>query len=188
MRCFLALDLPDDVTGTLDRLAARLSIGRHVPPEDMHLTLAFFEDAPLDALDELHLSLEMMAPPAMTLTVKGTDIFGSQQPRSLHVCVDGGTVLPAFQGKIAGHARAAGLTLPHRRFVPHITLARFANRLPPEDTARIGRFLAAHGDFALPAFVPSWVTLYRSTLGRDGPRYDILERYPFFPHSAVDGR
>lgn len=177
MRCFLALDLPEDLTDALDRLAARLSVGRHVPPEDMHLTLAFFEQATLDALDDLHLSLSMLALPAMPLTVSGADIFGSAQPRSLHVCIEGGDTLPAFQRKIAGFARAAGLTQPHRRFVPHITLVRFANRMPAEDTARVGRFLQAHGDFRWPAFAAPSFALYQSTLGADGPRYDLMERY-----------
>jgi len=177
MRCFLALDLPEDVADGLDRLAARLTVGRHVLPEAMHLTLLFMEDAPLSALEELHMQLEMTPPPPMALSIAGVDIFGSDPPRSVHGVVKGTASLVDYQRKVATFARRSGIALPHRRFVPHITLARFANRLPPEDTARIGRFLQAHGDFTWPAFAVPSVSLYRSTPGSDGGRHDVLHTY-----------
>lgn len=177
MRAFLALELPEEVTDRLDRLAARLAPGRHVLPEDMHLTLAFFEDAAPTQLEDLHLALDMAGPPLLRLAIRGADVFGSDPPRSLHVKVTG-PGLSAYQAKVATMARRAGLDLPHRRFVPHVTLARFGAGIPAEDVARIGRFLQAHGDVSVPDFVPPAVALYRSTLGADGPRYDLLERYP----------
>ena len=179
MRAFVALDIPEDVTDGLERLQSKLPPGRHVLPEDMHLTLAFFEHATPDQLGDLDLQLEMAAPPLFSLALHGVDIFGADPPRSLHTLARGHG-LPEYQRKISVMARAAGLNLPHRRFVPHITLARFARGMLPEDVARVGRFLAAHGDFTWPAFTPPAVALYQSTLTPDGPRYDLLERYEVY--------
>ncbi|WP_108483023.1 RNA 2',3'-cyclic phosphodiesterase [Oceaniglobus ichthyenteri] len=180
MRAFLALDLPEDVTDGLERIQAHLRTGRHVLPEDMHLTLAFMGDVTLAQLDELHLSLEMAAPPLLHLHLSALDTFGTDPPRSLHVLAHGDG-LPDYQRKITTMVRNAGIALPARRFIPHVTLARFPNRIAPDDLARIGRFLSAHGDFKWPAFVPPAVALYQSTLTDDGPRYDLLERYPLYP-------
>jgi len=177
MRVFVALDLPDDVADGLDSLAGRLHTGRHVPSDDMHLTLAFIEDAPPDALEELHMRLEMLTRPLPQLTLRGVDVFGSEHPRSVHVRVEGGVALSDLQSAVTRHVRRAGIALPRRRFVPHVTLARFAARMAPDDTARVGRFLSAHGDWTWPAFTAPSLSLYQSTLSVDGPRYDLLERY-----------
>lgn len=178
MRSFLALDLPEDVAGLLADIAARLPVGRHVPEDDLHVTLVFLANARLDRLEEIAMTLEMLTPPVLPLRVAGLDIFGSAAPRQIHARIDGGAALGAFQAKTAQIARRAGVDLPHRAFVPHVTLVRFPRQMPPEDHARIGRFLSARADLSLPDFVPPSMTLYQSTLTDDGPRYDVLESYP----------
>ncbi len=50
--------------------------------------------------------------------------------------------------------------------------------MPPDDHAWLGRFLSAHGSFCCRAESVEAISLYRSTLGSDGPRYDLLETYP----------
>ena len=75
-------------------------------------------------------------------------------------------------------ARRCGIALPHRRFVPHVTLARFPHRMPPEDHGRLGRFLSAHGNACLPPAMATELHLYRSTIRSDGARHDLLETYP----------
>lgn len=177
MRVFVALDLPDGVIDALARLQSKLGAGRHVPPDDLHLTLVFIAEAPLDALEELHMRLDMMTMPLAPLRIAGADVFGSNPPRSLHMTVEGDAPLRDLQKKVANAARLSGLGLPYRRFLPHITLARFSRQLDDTDMGRVGRFLQAHGDWTLPAFVPPALSLYRSTLGADGPRYDLLESY-----------
>jgi 2'-5' RNA ligase len=82
-----------------------------------------------------------------------------------------------LQRKIATAAMRAGVDLPARRFVPHVTLGRFRPP-PPEDRMRLERAVAMQGGFrAGPVPVTDFV-LYRSTLSRHGSRYDELARYP----------
>src|SRR6056297_1470868 len=149
MRVFAALDPSEEVRDRLVQLQDKLTVGRHVPADDLHLTLVFVEDAPLPALEELNLDLETLTPPLPALSLKGVDVFGNDPPRSLHVAVENDAALIALQKKVEGFARRAGLRLPHRRFVPHITIARFPHTMEPADMAKIGRFLQAHGDWTL---------------------------------------
>ncbi|EKE45424.1 2'-5' RNA ligase [Oceaniovalibus guishaninsula JLT2003] len=179
MRVFVAIDLPEDARDHLDRIAGLLPVGRHVPADDMHLTLAFLADAQRDLLAEIDMALDMLPPPTFGLRVAGLDLFGPQDaPRSLHAVIDGGPPLIALQAKVATLVRRAGADLPHRRFVPHVTLARFTRHMPPDDLARLGRFLAARGDTAFGPFAADGLSLVQSTLMPDGPRYDILACYP----------
>ncbi|SFG51514.1 2'-5' RNA ligase [Palleronia marisminoris] len=178
MRAFLALTPPDALVDALSALLSALNCGRHVDDDDLHLTLAFFPEVTLAELEELNLTLEMMRPGAVPLHVTGLGTFGSSDPRSLHAAVAPDPALMYLQKKVETAARRSGIDLPHRRFVPHITLARFPNRMPPEDHARIGRFLEARGNFRFDPVAVDEVALIQSTLGPDGARYDLLESYP----------
>ena len=177
MRAFLALTPPAALTEALSALSSRLKCGRHVDEDDLHLTLAFFSDVSLAELEELNVALEMIRPGPVSLRVAGLGMFGTNDPRSLHATVEHDPGLLHLQKKVETIARRSGIDLPHRRFVPHITLARFPNRMPPEDHAKIGRFLEAHGDFRFDPVTLDEVDLYQSTLGPDGARYDLLESY-----------
>ncbi|WP_102108795.1 RNA 2',3'-cyclic phosphodiesterase [Oceaniglobus roseus] len=181
MRAFLALDLPDDPADQAERLQSRLTVGRHVPADDLHLTMVFLGDATAEQLEELHQRVEMMAWPPLSLRIAGADVFGGAQPRALFLRVDPDPVLTGFQKKLETFARQAGIALPHRRFVPHVTLARFNPPLGEVEAAKIGRFLQAHGDWTLPPFAPEALTLYRSHLRPEGPLYEVLSRYGPLP-------
>ncbi len=178
MRTFLALDPPDTLRDPLDALVEGLRCGRHVDVDDLHLTLAFMADAPLPALEELNLDLEMLRPGPVPLEIRGLGTFGAENPRSLHAAVVPHPALLHAQKKVATAVRRAGIDLPRTRFVPHVTLARFPHRMPPEDHARLGRFLSAHGSFRLERHVVEAVSLYRSTVTHEGARYELLESYP----------
>jgi 2'-5' RNA ligase len=178
MRAFIALDLPDDTVTALERLQAALPVGRLVPGEDMHLTLGFLGDrVSLPQLDEIHEGLDALPWPQLSLTPRGLDLFKPEQPTSLHVRIVADPALSALHRRVEAIARGAGLALPRRRFVPHVTLARFPATLAADQVARIGRFLQAHGAFAAPPFAPPALSLYRSHLGGEAPHYECLARY-----------
>ena len=177
MRVFLALDLPSGWPDALGRLQDALKVGRHIDEDDLHLTLAFLGEVALPPLEELNLALEMLRTPPLWLAVQGLDTFGSERPRSLHARVAPNEALLHLQRKIATAVRASGIALPHSRFIPHVTLARFPASMAEGDHARLGRFLQAHGDFTLPPAASTSLSMIRSTLGPDGARHELLERY-----------
>ncbi len=180
MRIFVALDPPPELRDALSTLQDKLIVGRHVPDDDLHLTLVFLPEIRLPELDELALDLEMLSSGPVAIEIAGLDIFGAENPRSLHAVVTPSPALIHLQAKVATLVRRAGIDLAHRRFVPHVTLARFPARMPPEDHARLGRFLQAHGDWSHPAVAPETLSLYQSTLREDGPRYDPLFSRPLY--------
>ena len=82
-----------------------------------------------------------------------------------------------LQAKVETAARGAGVALPARRFVPHVTLARLPERLAGRDAAGGGGGGARRLP-RLPAVPVEDFRLYRSHLGGAGPLYEELARYP----------
>ena len=177
MRIFVALDLPDDLRDAASRLQDRLTTGRHVPEDDLHLTLAFVPHIGVPQLDDLALDLEMLSVSPLMLDAAGLGIFGGGRPRNLHVRVALSHTLAHLQAKVATLIRRAGVPLPRAHFVPHITLVRFPATMAPDAHARLGRFLQAHGDWSHVPVPATAITLYQSTLTDDGPRYDPLQSH-----------
>lgn len=175
LRLFAALPLPEAVT---DRLAAlqRGLEGRLVAPEAMHVTLAFFGEIDEAQAEDLHSTLSRVSAPAFALWLDGAGCFGGDRPDLIYAAIRPDPALAHLQGKVAQAGRLAGLAIPARRYVPHVTLARYApGKLAAAQAARL---VAARTAFlAGPVAVKGFV-LYRSDLGRGGPRYTVLAEYP----------
>lgn len=178
-RAFVAIALPDRVRSALATVLEGLRAGRAVDEETLHLTLLFLGEQDDAALEELHDTLSAVAEPGFDLTLAGLGTFGGARPRTLWLGVRPEPRLVALQKAVARAARRAGLDLPHRRFVPHVTLARFREGAAAgEDFAR---FAAAHAGLALPAFPVRSFALFSSLLRPGGPVHEELASYKLRP-------
>ncbi|WP_084299586.1 RNA 2',3'-cyclic phosphodiesterase [Leisingera caerulea] len=177
MRAFLGLPLPDAALDALERVQEGLTVGRHVPAENMHLTLAFLDDQPEAALQALHQLLAEISTPPLTLSFRGLDTFGGKLPRVLAAEVQKTPELTQLRSRVRSACRDAGMDLSRERFRPHVTLARFPRHLEAGQVEKIARFLAEAAGFRLDCEAESFA-LYQSTLAPDGARYDVLAEYP----------
>ncbi|NKX42993.1 RNA 2',3'-cyclic phosphodiesterase [Roseicyclus persicicus] len=176
MRAFLALPIPDETVDALLRLQSAIPFGKPVPEENLHLTLAFLDDAPEDALEDLHDLLTGLRWPPVEIRFTGLDSFTEMERGLIFAAVDRSDALQGLHDRLASLCRSAGLDLPRRRFRPHVTLMR-ANRRPEGRTR--DRLAAALGPVAdLPGFTARAVTLYRSTLTPRGALHEALASYP----------
>ena len=176
IRAFLAFPLPEALAHRLSVVQHRLPLPRPVPMEDLHLTLVFLDSQPEPVLEELHHSLAALSLPAPALRLDGIGSFGGAEPVSLHALIAPDPRLTALHAKLAQAARGAGIAVPARRYVPHVTLARF--RRGEADAPALERALAALGPVTSDPWVPGELVLYRSVLRPGGPVYDPLAAYP----------
>jgi len=176
LRVFVALPIPDVVRSRFALLQVLLPLPRQVPPENFHLTLAFLGEVARPALEELDTALGMVSVPRFELRPERLGIFGGTRPRSVHVGFAPEPLLDRLSGKVAQAARRCGIAVESRRFLPHVTLARF--RPEEADQARLERAVAGAGPLGIPAFDVDSFVLYRSHLRHDGAQYDELVRYP----------
>ena len=176
MRSFLALDVPDDLARHIASAQSRLGVGRMVPRENLHVTLAFLDDQPESVLEELDRDLGALSQDRFPLDVTGYAHFGKSRPRIAYLGVASSAPLLSLHQAVRRAARAAGIALSHERYIPHITIARFSgsdvgDALPAvQALARLPIQCAPFDVFGF--------TLYGSTLTPTGPRYEPLASYP----------
>lgn len=177
MRAFVALDLPEPMRRALTRLQAGLTVGRPVPEENLHLTLAFLDEVTDTTAHEIAEALEGARLPPVTLALSGLELFGGRRPAVLAVGA-AGQGLEQLHAKVMRIAREAGVTLSRTRFRPHVTIARFSREMGAEEQARLREFLSLNGTFSLPAEPVHSVTLTQSHLTREGAFYEPLASLP----------
>lgn len=177
MRSFVALSLPEDLSARLAARIAGFPAGRVVAPENLHITLAFLGDQTDLVLEELHHGLGSIFLPAFEVKIDGFGSFGGSQPRALYAAVTPSPSMSTLHKAVRRAARIAGIDLPHERFVPHITLARFR---PVEAGAASSAMAKLMVEGFTARFEPAAFTLFGSNLTPEGPRYEVLADYPLF--------
>lgn len=177
MRAFVAITPPETVRDALLRVQETVPIGRPVPEENLHLTLAFLDDQPEPLLRDLHEELADIPAGIFDLDLAGLGAFGGAAPRILFAQVESSDALDRLQRAVVAAARRVGLHLPRERFRPHITLVRFPGRLSSLAQRQFRGFLDTHATDALPGFTVQDFTLFHSTLRRGGARHEELASY-----------
>lgn len=177
MRLFAAVDPPadarDDLNAHLRRKDREL---RWTPPEQWHLTLAFYGDVSESVAEELQVRLDRAArrTPPLSLRIKGAGCFPRQPnvAKILWAGVDGELdVLSLLADRCVAAGRRSGITMEKRKFKAHLTLARA--RQPADMSGR----LAELWDYSGPVWTTSTLRLVHSTLGAE-VRHDTLAEWP----------
>jgi len=184
MRCFLGLALPDPVLDLLERLQEDIPVGRLVPCENLHITLSFLDEQPEARLEALHQELLGLEAAPLRLELRGLGVMGGKSPRVLSAEVTANAALTALHRHLRAMAQTCGMALPRARFRPHVTLARFGQRLQPGQQQKIHQLLQHFGGFTTPVFTVQQITLYQSTLLPEGARYEALAQYPLRAETA----
>lgn len=175
IRAFVALFCPDPLADALASID-KLPFGRAVLPENMHLTLAVLGEHPEQALEDLHFELEAIRLAPFTLEAAQCDFFGGADPRQLYMAFKPSEPLKRLHGAVRRSARNAGITLRHKRFIPHVTMRRFSDR---PDSAALSETVRCSLRTEFPIWNIDAFDLIQSHRSPDGPRYVSLARYPF---------
>jgi len=178
MRSFVALDLSEGAARAIATRQAGLPAGRAIPPENLHLTLAFLGDQPQPALADLDAELDIVRAAPVPVRLQGLDIFGGTQGGALALLARPDPELLALERTIGAALRRAGILLKRRSFKPHVSIARLSRDPVPGQAARIQDWITARAQDPEIAFTASHFSLYRSDLDRDGARYTALAQYP----------
>lgn len=179
-RLFTGIELPEAVRDAIGDLEMPIPGARWIEMDDLHLTLRFAGDVTPRIADELVGFLADIEVEPFEMQVKGLDVFGGNDPRTLYASVVAGEGLERLRRANERAARAAGLPPEGRKFTPHVTIARLSN---PRIEA-LARFLQHNGRFATPPFTVERFVLFGAKPGTGGGPYTIEHAFPLGRYHA----
>ncbi|MCB1882503.1 MAG: RNA 2',3'-cyclic phosphodiesterase [Geminicoccaceae bacterium] len=176
-RLFVAIPMPGEAAPPIGRLARGLPDARWTPLGDLHLTLRFLGEVDHDTFCEIGEALAGITLPPFDLALKGIGQFPPRGPlRHLWVGVEPSDGLERLKRRVDRAAASAGVPPESRKWLPHVTVARF--RYPPPE-ARLGDWLRNRSLFRAEPFPVSAFCLYSSRLHPDGAEHTLEASYDF---------
>lgn len=147
------------------------------PPENLHITLRFFDQVaePLanDIDAELSAAADRAAP--FEISLKGAGSFGGADPHAIYVAVAESAALNKLAADCERVARRVGLAAEKRNFTPHVTLAYLSGAT----VDGVQAFEARLGLFETPAFRVESLGLYSSWTRKSASNlYRLEAEYP----------
>jgi len=183
VRCFIAVELPEEVKAGLKDIQAKLKSGGNAPvkwvdPDGVHLTLKFLGG--VDAAKIAPISAAMaeaakgIAP--FSLKVEGLGAFPNlRRVQVVWVGLSGEVErLADLQQRLENNLAELGFAPEKRRFAPHLTLARVRDRASLAEREGLGQLIAGTEFEAASSFPVAEVSLMRSQLTREGALYSRL--------------
>jgi 2'-5' RNA ligase len=173
-RLFTALEIPADIAFSLSLLRGGLPGARWIDPENYHVTLRFIGNVDGPVADDIADTLHQISRPSFELALEGLGAFSNRRPRSLWAGIGPAPALHDLQGELGRRLQRIGLEPEHRRFIPHITLAR----LRGASEADVAAYLSLRGNFRTAPFPVGRFVLLSSKASRGGGPYVMEEAYP----------
>ena len=189
VRAFIAVDLGDEIREKLDGLQRKLkkvhAHARWVKPRDMHLTLAFLGDLPVEKISPLKTALDeaFKGQKPFDLKAAGTGFFGRpNRPRVIWAGIAECPPLMELQRRAVEALHAAEVEFDNKPFSPHLTLARI--KTPNHTESLLGKLEKAKtadlGRTCIDA-----AELIQSDLRPGGAEYTVLHRVPLLPSDTL---
>lgn len=176
-RLFIAIRPPEETAHELDRLCQGLPDARWTDLEDFHLTLRFVGEVDHETFYDIGETLGEISLPPFDLTLRGLGQFPPRGPlRHLWVGVEASEALERLRRRVERKVAAAGVAAERRKWVPHVTLARF--RTPPPEP-RLASWLGARSLFRATPFPVSSFGLFSSRLRPEGAEHVLEAEYDF---------
>ena len=189
MRLFIAINLLEaerrSITAATTPLREAAPLAGWVDESRLHLTLKFIGEEPAEAVPPLAESLRRVAAAhgPVTLELGGLGAFPSKRrPRVIWLGVAPDPKLELLHHGVEEACAALGYEVEGRAFRPHLTIGRVRERARGREA--VDAAAAAALARAAREVHDRWnadvrsVDLMESVLGRDGPRYSLLDAAP----------
>jgi 2'-5' RNA ligase len=187
VRLFVALEIPAEVRESLADLPrsfrAVSSRPRWVRPENLHVTLKFIGEWPLEKLDVLRGALAAVhLNEPVKLDFRGLGFFPNEKcPRVFWAGIEASSNLVTLADEIDHATEKLGIPREQRLFSPHLTLARFE---PPGLPEKLRASIQENATRDFGSLHTNQFRLIESKLKSSGAEYTTLQTFPFVAAEA----
>jgi 2'-5' RNA ligase len=185
MRCFVAIELPDEVRAAVVgaqqalRAAAPRTDVRWAAPNQLHLTLKFLGAVADDRVPAVSAALDGVARDTAPVPLSAAGLGAFPNPRRARVLWSGigtGTeALAALAAAIDRALAALGFPAETRPFSAHLTLGRVRT---PRGAERLADAVAGAGASSYGSWTATELVLYESRLRPTGAVHTPVSRHP----------
>ncbi len=183
VRAFIAVEIPSALKEKLYRETAAMRralsrpLVRWVAVSNIHLTLKFLGDTPLDELEKLKgfLSEEVAGFTPFEIDICGMGVFASfSRPRVIWAGVRDNGELASLHRCVEAAASRIGSEAERRRFSAHLTLARIRQGVRENERIRIRRAVEENRELNFGRIQVNSIHLFESKLKPTGAEYRSL--------------
>ncbi len=188
MRCFVAIDLPQEIKAEIGRQQAALRAAlaqapsrdqkiNWTRPDGIHLTLKFLGET--DRASQVIEALQGIGPfEKFSVEVKGFGFFpDARRPRVLWTGIEAPPALGELASRVETAMEKLGFPPEGRAFTPHLTLARFQSRRPETRLRKLPYVMVHQNQLSLGRFEVSEFFLFESNLSPRGAEYRKVARF-----------
>ena len=181
LRTFIAAEISPEMRTSALRLIDRLRIApvkvTWTRPDNLHYTIKFLGDVLAEKTADVCRAVQAAVGPftPFEIVAAGAGAFPSpSHPRTIWLGMgEGAEPLELVFQAVERVLEPLGYPREHRKFTAHITLGRVRGG-SPSGMQEMAELLKKHADFDAGAMTLDELTVFSSTLGRDGPKYDVL--------------
>ena len=192
LRCFVAVELPEEVRSSVDRVVGPLretgADVKWVPADNLHVTLKFLGDVEPETVEalneELRKKLSHYRPFYIKIAHMGFFPAG-RVPRVLWVGIEDCPALSDVQKEVERAAAGLGFLREDRPFSPHLTIGRVRSRKGIE---RMMTLLMKERETVFAELQVRGISLMRSDLKPAGAEYRCVAHIPFEGGTNVEQR
>ncbi len=183
IRSFIAIELPAEVSATLEEIQQALKSPQHnfvkwVPPMTIHITLKFLGNISSEKIASITSAMEQTSQAISPFQLKLGEIGAFpnlKQPRVLWIGVKGETdKLKTMQANLEENLARLGFTRESRGFTPHLTLARLREGISSAERRSFGDLIAEKSIKVDCQFAATKISLMKSQLLPSGAVYTRL--------------
>lgn len=175
LRLFVGLPIPVLLRQRMLVMQGGIDGARWTERENFHITLTFIGNVDEQKAEDIDDALSGVRTERFNLRLKGTGSFAQGKfPKILWIGVEQNEVLGRLKEKIDRALESYGVPFEKRKYVPHVTLARF-NKV---EEVKVAEFMQQHNLFSTEEFEVDAFILYRSHQTKNGSVYEALQEYP----------
>jgi len=173
-RLFVAIDFPQEIIKKLTSLCFGVPGAGWTPEKQLHLTLRFIGEVDGVLSKEIKEDLKNVEGNSFSMRLKGFGHFPPKKaPRVLWAGIETNDTLVQLRNRVNSVLVRLGLEPEHRKYSPHVTIARLKNT----PITKMTDFLAVNGLFSAGPFKISKFSLYSSVLTQKGAIHNIEASY-----------